>query len=106
MYVVISSRPVKAGYKEQFVKELVEVARISVNEEPGCLRLDVIQDGADPNRVWVYEVFKDRAALQTHIQLPHYIKYQEATKDMREEDGRLAAGSGASNIWPTDNEWK
>jgi autoinducer 2-degrading protein len=106
MYVAIVSIVIKAEYKEQFVKELVEVARVSVNDEPGCLRLDVIQDGAEPNRVWFYEVFKDRAAIQTHGQLPHFIKFQEATKNWREEGVRLGAGQGAANIWPTDNEWK
>ena len=107
MYVVISSSEIKAEYKEQYLKELVEVARISVREEPGCLRLDVIQDGNDSNRVWVYEVFKDQAAVEAHMQLPHYIKYREATTGFRVEGGAGArAGPGASNIWPTDAEWR
>ena len=106
MYVAIGSIVIKEGYKEQFVKELVEVARVSVSEEPECLRLDIVQDGAEPNRVWLYEVFKDRAAIQHHAQLPHFIKFRDATKDWREEGERRGASQGAVNIWPTDNEWK
>ena len=63
MYVVISSSELKPEHKERFIKELVNVARISVEEEPGCLRLDVVQDGNNPNRIWVYEVFKDTETL-------------------------------------------
>jgi hypothetical protein len=47
MYVVIASSEIKAEHKEQYVKELVKVARVSV--------------------------------VQTHMQLPHYIKYRGAT---------------------------
>ena len=36
-------------------------AKGSVNNEPGCLRFDVIQEGADPNRIWLYEVYVDEA---------------------------------------------
>ena len=106
MYVFISPIEFKAGCKEQYVKELVEVARVSVNVEPGCLRLDVIQDGTEPNRVWTYEIFKDQAAHQAHTQMPHRIKFMAATEGLREEGRLQGAGRGAANIWPTDNEWK
>ena len=36
MYVVIAPIQVKAGYKDQFIKELIEDARGSVNDEPGA----------------------------------------------------------------------
>ena len=107
MYVVISSSELNPEHKDRFIKELVEVARISVEEEPGCLRLDVVQDGNDPNRIWVYEVFKDQATLDTHMQSPHYLKYREAIKGCRVEGGvTFQAGPGASSIWPTDDAWK
>ncbi len=107
MYVVISSSELNAEHKERFVRELAEVARISVEKEPGCLRLDVVQDGNDSNRIWVYEVFKDQATLDTHMQSPHYLKYREATKGCRVEGGvTFQAGPGASSIWPTDDQWK
>ena len=107
MYVVISSSELKPEHKERFIKELVNVARISVGEEPGCLRLDVVQDGNNPNRIWVYEVFKDTATLDAHMQSPHYLKYRDATQGCRVEGGvTFQAGPGASSIWPTDEEWK
>ena len=104
MYVIIAPIQIKAGYKEQYVKELVEVASASVNEEPGLLRLDVIQDAADSNRVWVYGIFKDQAALDTHRKVPWANKFRDATKDWREESAVQGAGLGAFNIWPPDDE--
>ena len=106
MYIIISPIQIKAGYKDQYVKKLVDVARESVSTEPGCLRLDVIQDADDSNRIWVYEIFKDSAALQTHTKLPFFIEFMDAVKDWRDESGLVGAGRGASNIWPPDNEIK
>ena len=104
MYIIISPIQIKPEYRDKYVKELVEVARISVKDEPGCLRLDVIQDAADTNRVWVYEIFKDTAALDTHMKLPFFVEFMDVTKDWREESAFKGAGQGASNIWPPDNE--
>jgi len=106
MHVIIVPIQIKAGYKDQFIKGLIENARGSVNDEPGCLRFDVIQDANDPNRIWLYEVYKDEAAFQTHTQAPHFIKFRDASADWREQGGLQGAGRGASNIWPPDNEWK
>ena len=82
----------------------MEDARSSVNHEPGCLRFDVIQDANDPNRIWLYEVYKDEAAFQAHLQAPHLIKFRETTQAWRVE-GPQGAGRGSSNVWPSDDEW-
>ena len=106
MYVIIAPLQIKDGYKEQFIKEIIEDARGSVNNEPGCLRFDVIQDASDTNRIWVYEVYKDEAASEAHAQTPHFIKFLETATQWQEPGGLQGAGEGASNIWPPDNEWK
>ena len=106
MYVIIAPIQIKAGSKEQFMKEILDDARGSVNDEPGCLKFDVVQDANEPNRIWLYEVYKDEAAFQAHTQAPHFIKFRDATADLREEGGAQGAGRGAVNIWPPDNEWK
>ena len=106
MYVIIAPIEIKAGSKERFIKEIIDDARGSVNDEPGCLRFDVIQDAAEPNRIWLYEVYKDEAAFQAHTQAPHYKKFSDATADLRVEGGLQGAGRGAANIWPPDSEWK
>ena len=72
MYVIIAPIQIKDGHKDEFIEALLEDARGSVNDEPGCLRFDVIQDSSDANRVWLYEVYVDEAAFQAHTQAPHF----------------------------------
>ena len=66
MYVIIAPIQIKEGFKDQFMGPMLDDARGSVNDEPGCLRFDVIQDAGDSNRIWLYEVYKDEAAFQAH----------------------------------------
>ena len=54
---------------------MLENAQRSVNDEPGCLKFDVVQDANDEDRIWLYEVYKDEAAFQAHTQTPHFIKF-------------------------------
>ncbi len=105
MYVIIAPIQIKEGHKDRFMKEIIDDAKGSVNDEPGCLRFDVIQDASDANRIWLYEVYEDAAAFEAHTQAPHYLKFRDATTDLRVE-GPQGAGRGASNIWPPDNQWK
>lgn len=105
MYVIIAPIQVKEGSMPEFTQAIIDDAKGSVNDEPGCLRFDVIQDAGDANRVWLYEVYKDEAAFQAHTEAPHFIKFRDATQDIRVE-GIQGAGRGSSNIWPPDGEWK
>lgn len=105
MYVIVAPIQIKQGHKEEFIQAMLEDAKGSVSNEPGCLRFDVIQDGADPNRIWLYEVYRDEAAFQAHLQTPHLIKWRDTVKDWREE-GLRGAARGSHNVWPPDGEWK
>ena len=105
MYVIIAPIQIKEGYREEFIEAMLDDAKGSVNDEPGCLRFDVIQDAGDPHRIWLYEVYKDEAAFQAHTQAPHFIKWRDSTQDLRVE-GIQGAACGSTNIWPPDAEWK
>ena len=45
---------------------------------PGCLRFDVLQDQADDNHFYFYEVYRDEAAFQAHGQAPHFARWRAA----------------------------
>ena len=105
MYVIMLPIQIKAGHKEEFIQAMLENAKGAVNNEPGCLRFDVIQDADDANRIWLYEIYTDEAAFQAHLQTPHFSKCMNAIKDLRDE-GPQGAARGSYNIWPTDSEWK
>ena len=105
MYVIIAPIKIKEGYKEQFVEAMLDDAKGSMKNEPGCLRFDVIQDGDDPNQIWLYEVYVDEAAFQAHMKTPHFIKWRDSVKDWTGEPPEGKA-IGASVIWPPSEDWE
>ncbi len=105
MYVIIASMKMEEGHKEEFVAALLEDAQASVRDEVDCFRFDVIQDASDSDLVWLYEVYKDEAAFQTHLKSPHLLKLLDTTKDWREQ-GPQGAARGSKNLYPADAEWR
>ena len=105
MYVILSPVQIKRDHREEFIKAIVEDARDSVKKEPGCLRFDVIQDVSHMDRIWLYEVYKDEASFQAHLQTPHLKKLMGIMSKARDQ-GPAGAGRGSYNIWPTDEAWK
>ena len=69
LFVTVRMKP---EYRDQILKGALEDGRGSREDEPGCLRFDVIQDDNDPNTIYFYEVYRDDAALEAHRAAPHY----------------------------------
>ncbi|MGI8689654.1 MAG: putative quinol monooxygenase [Thermomicrobiales bacterium] len=68
MYVLLVQVDVKAEHRDAFVMAAGEHARRARQNEPGTIRFDVIADESDPNRLYYYEAYKDRAAFDAHAQ--------------------------------------
>ena len=81
MIALIVTIQIKPEHREAFMESMFGDARGSNNDEPGCLRFDVLQDSEDPNRIFLYEIYKDEAALDAHRQAPHFLKWRETVKD-------------------------
>ena len=67
LFVTVRMKP---EYRDQILKGALEDGRGSREDEPGCLRFDVIQDDSDPNTIYFYEVYRDDAALQAPARRP------------------------------------
>ena len=67
---------------EEYLKYAAEVGRVSMATEPGVIALFSMQDKADPDKVYILEVYADQQAYQAHIQTAHFRKYKEGTADM------------------------
>ncbi|MYF99386.1 antibiotic biosynthesis monooxygenase [Candidatus Poribacteria bacterium] len=106
MFVIIAPIQIKEGHREEFIEAMLDDAIGSVRDEPGCLRFDVIQDGADENRIWLYEVYVDEDAFKAHMETPHFIKWRDTVKDWFAENEYKGAGGGSSILYPPDEEWK
>jgi (4S)-4-hydroxy-5-phosphonooxypentane-2,3-dione isomerase len=72
MLVSVKIRP---EMRERFLETIEDDALCSVRDEPGCLRFDVLQDQADENHYYFYEVYRDSDALVAHQQTPHYARW-------------------------------
>ena len=68
MYVIIAPIQIKHDFKAEFIEAMILDAKGSVENEPGCLRFDIIQDADHSDRIWLYEVYKDEAAFKEHTQ--------------------------------------
>jgi autoinducer 2-degrading protein len=70
----------KPGAVEAYKARLLRHARMSIVREPGsCLRFDVHQDANDPALFFLFEVYRDEAALEAHRNSPHFAEYRRDT---------------------------
>ena len=102
MYVLVVTIDIRPGFKEQFVAAMLDDARGSVTNERDCMRFDVIQDEQNPDRIYLYEVYRDRAAFDDHNQAPHFIRWRDTAKDWFASPPIVGKGP---NIFPADAEW-
>lgn len=78
----VEFRP-KPGSHAAFDALIREHARLTVEEEPGCERFEVLQplnqDGSkDESRIMLVEVYTDRTAVKAHVANPRMPKVREA----------------------------
>lgn len=103
MKVLMVTIDIKPEFKERFMVEMEADAIGSNNDEPGCLRFDILQDSKDPNRIHLYEVYRDEAAVEVHRQARHYLKWRAAVKDWVAAPYTVAQ---CSNVYPSDDSWR
>jgi (4S)-4-hydroxy-5-phosphonooxypentane-2,3-dione isomerase len=87
MYGLIVSLKVKPEMRDAFLRAAEDDSICSVRDEPGCLRFDVLQDREDPDRYYFYEVYRDEAAFQAHLETPHYARWRDASEACLAEPG-------------------
>ena len=78
MYVVIVSAKVKPEQRGTFLEAIEANAVSSVNDEPGCLRFDVVRDNDDPDHYLFYEVYRDEEAFRAHRASDRFARWREA----------------------------
>jgi autoinducer 2-degrading protein len=69
---------VKPSERERFLEAIEHDALASERDEAGCYRFNVLQDAADANVYYFYEVYEDQAALEKHRTMPHYAVWRAA----------------------------
>ena len=69
---------VKPEERQRFLQAIEVDALGSERDEPGCFRFNVLQDEADENVYYFYEVYASQAALEAHRATPHYAVWRAA----------------------------
>jgi quinol monooxygenase YgiN len=82
MYVIIVDFEIKPDHLAAFLPLMAENAAASVREEPGCRQFDVCQDPDTPHRIFLYEIYDDRAAFEAHLESAHFRRFDVATMEM------------------------
>jgi (4S)-4-hydroxy-5-phosphonooxypentane-2,3-dione isomerase len=92
---------IKPAERERFLAAIEQDALGSERDEPGCCRFNVLQDQADPNTYYFYEVYKDEAALVAHRAAPHYEKWRAAADTL---DGP-SQPTRCTTVFPSDAKY-
>jgi quinol monooxygenase YgiN len=103
MYAILVTIHIKPEFRDAYLESMLDDARGSVNDEPGCFRFDVLQDENNPNTIYLYEVYRDKEAFDAHLVAPHFIRWRDTVKDWN--DGPAQAVRVAP-LYPAPSDWK
>ena len=99
MYAVVVALKVKPEMREKFLAAALDDSTCSRRDEPGCLRFDVLQDNADANRFFFYEVYRDEDAFKAHQASAHYPRWRAAAAEVLAEPSQA---SRCTTLFPQD----
>ncbi len=80
--VRIAELEIDPGQLEAYKTALREEIEASLRLEPGVLTLYAVSLRENPAQVRLFETYADRAAYESHLRTPHFLKYKSATQRM------------------------
>lgn len=81
MYVVVVKFEFTLEHASDFRAAMLEQAKNSLENEPGCRRFDVCEYPLADTRLFLYELYDDRAAFERHLESDHYVAFDALTAD-------------------------
>lgn len=101
LHVIHAPLPVQPDKVDAFIEAVRLDGLGSTRQEPGCLRFDVYQNINQPDQLYLYEVYVNKAAFEYHTKTPHIAKWRDTVKDWYA--GERTGGRRGRNVWPPDN---
>jgi autoinducer 2-degrading protein len=102
MLIVHVQVQVKPESVDSFKKATLTNAQSSL-KEPGVARFDVVQQGDDPARFVLVEVYRNAAAAAAHKETPHYLIWRDTVAPMM---ALPRQGVKFNNVFPDDDAWQ
>ncbi|MDD5083043.1 MAG: putative quinol monooxygenase [Dehalococcoidales bacterium] len=81
MIVVAAMITVADGKGDEYLAHFKKLAP-QVRKDPGAITYVMHRKIDDPNKFFVFEQYKDQAALKYHGETPHFKAYRQATADL------------------------
>ena len=78
-FVITVAFDLHEGALHEFLPMIVENANRSRSTEPGCERFDVLVPQEGANQVFLYEIYKDKAAFDEHLKAQHFLDFNAAS---------------------------
>lgn len=77
MYVVTVVFEVQPEFAGSFREAVLQQAKNSLTLEAACSCFDVCFDPDRPERVFLYEIYDDRAAFELHMATDHFAAFDQ-----------------------------
>ena len=90
MVVLVVTWMAKAGHEAEVATVFSKLTEES-RKEPGCVMYQVHRHKTEPRRFFIYEQYKDDAALEAHRTAAHFLQYarRELPKVAERVEGNL-----------------
>lgn len=69
----------KIEFKETFIEHMKTLSEL-VRQEEGCITYELFVDPYHPNRLFLFEEWKNQEALDKHLTQPHMLAHFEEAK--------------------------
>ncbi len=79
---IIATIEVAAGRRDQLLPLLGAHRARSLKDEPGTLQFEVLAPREDDTKLFVYEVYRDDAAFETHQNAASIARFREEAAGM------------------------
>lgn len=87
MYTVIGFTRVLPEHVSDYIENM-RICAQKTNQEPGCIRYEVMQDVAEPTLMCLFQIFEDEAAYQSHQDSEHHGVWIEMSGPWRDQSMR------------------
>ncbi|NJN34042.1 MAG: antibiotic biosynthesis monooxygenase [Saprospiraceae bacterium] len=82
MMIRIAEIEIDSNFLDQYKAILKEEAEASVRLEAGVIAIYPMYQKEKTNEIRILEIYKDKAAYESHLQTPHFKHYKTATLNM------------------------
>ncbi|MCH2129308.1 MAG: antibiotic biosynthesis monooxygenase [Pirellulaceae bacterium] len=103
MFSIFVTISVQEDKVDDFIQASHGDAQGATRDEPGCFRFDLHQDPEVSNRFYLYEVYRDEAAFQAHLEQPHFLEWRSIVRPWFLGDPEKVL---MKTVWPSEEGWE